>query len=204
MAESQVAVIDYGMGNLHSISSALTAVGATVTLVRDGEALRAFDRAVLPGVGAFGRSMQHLEAAGLDAAVRDHVTAGRPLLGVCLGYQVLFESSDELGEHAGLGLVQGRVRRFETDLPVPHVGWNVVRPTPHPLFEGLGEEPHAYFVHSFRSVEVPEANALARSDYDGDFVCAAAAGSAAGVQFHPEKSGPEGLRLLANYLEWSP
>lgn len=201
---ADVAVVDYGMGNLHSISSALSEVGAAVTMVSTPEALARFDRVVLPGVGAFGRSMDNLRTAGLDEALRTHVAAGRPLFGVCLGFQVLFEASTELGEHTGLGLVPGRVTRFVTDLHVPHVGWNVVRASGHPLFAGLGEDPHAYFVHSFRPEAVPAAAAIARSEYGGEFVCAVVHGSAAGVQFHPEKSGPEGLRILSNFMAWRP
>lgn len=201
---ADVAVIDYGMGNLHSISSALEAVGAKVELVTDAAGLAAHPRAVLPGVGAFGRSMQHLEAAGLVEGLRAHVAAGRPLLGICLGFQVLFTSSEEHGHHAGLGLVPGRVVRFETDLHVPHVGWNVLRCEAHPLFAGLGPDPHAYFVHSFYPVDVPEDVVVARSEYDGPFVCAVAKGPVLGVQFHPEKSGPEGLSMLARFLEWQP
>ncbi len=201
---ADVAVIDYGMGNLHSIASALRAVGAEVELVRAGEDLARFDRAVLPGVGAFGRSMAHLREAGLDAAIRAHVDGGRPLLGVCLGFQVLFEDSDELGEHVGLGLVPGHVQRFETKLHVPHVGWNVVRPAPHPLFDGLPDDVHAYFVHSFYPTDVDDDAVIARSEYDGEFVCGVARGSAAGLQFHPEKSGQDGLQMLANFLRWNP
>lgn len=201
---AEVGVVDYGMGNLHSIGSALAEVGADVTLVRDAAALARFDRVVLPGVGAFGRSMANLRSAGLDEALRAHVTAGRPLFGICLGFQVLFESSDELGEHPGLGLVPGRVTRFVTDLHVPHVGWNVLKPRPHPLLSGLGRAPHAYFVHSFRPEGVPEDVVIARSEYGGDFVCAVARGSAAGVQFHPEKSGPEGLCILRQFIDWRP
>jgi len=201
---ADVAVVDYGMGNLHSIGSALTEVGATVELVRGAEALARFDRVVLPGVGAFGRSMANLRAAGLDEALVAHARAGRPLLGICLGFQVLFESSAELGQHAGLGLVRGRVERFAPGLHVPHVGWNVVHHEGHPLFAGLGPTPHAYFVHSFRPVDVDPAAVIARSDYGEAFVCAVAQGAVAGVQFHPEKSGPEGLHMLARFCAWTP
>lgn len=201
---AEVSVIDYGMGNLHSICSALKEVGAQVTVVSTPEALRDAERVVLPGVGAFGRCMQHLQEGGLDVALQEHLQRARPLLGVCLGYQVLFESSDELGLHPGLGVFKGQVRRFVTELSVPHVGWNVVRHRGHPLFAGLSEDPHAYFVHGYKSVQVDPQVAIAHSEYDGPFVCAAAQGTAAGLQFHPEKSGPDGLRMLSCFMSWRP
>lgn len=201
---AEVSVIDYGMGNLHSIVSALREVGASVQVITRPEHVAAAERVVLPGVGAFGRSMRHLSEAGLDEALQSHLRASRPLLGICLGYQVLFDSSDELGEHEGLGIFEGKVRRFQADLHVPHMGWNIVRHDGHHLFADLSEDAHAYFVHSHRPVDVDPSIGIAHSEYGGDFVCAAARGTAAGVQFHPEKSGPDGLGILSRFMTWRP
>lgn len=202
---TRVAVVDYDMGNLHSIASALVAVGGDVRLVRTDDELQDVDRLVLPGVGAFGASMRNLRNVGLVDGIRRHVAAGRPFLGICLGFQVLFERGTEHGQHDGIGLFAGSVDRFDTGLHVPHVGWNeLIACGDHPLLAGVGQRAHMYFVHSYRPVGVEEHVVIGQSDYDGRFVCAVAAGSAAGTQFHPEKSGHDGLRLLSNFLAWSP
>lgn len=202
----RVAVIDYRMGNLRSIANALRHVGGDVQMVTSGAELADASHVVLPGVGAFGASMRNLAEHGLVDAIHAHVAAGRPLLGICLGFQVLFARGTEHGDHAGLGLVPGTVRRFATTtLHVPHTGWNAVEPTrAHPLLEGLPSGEPMYFVHSFHPDGVADADALATTTYGERFVCAVARDAVAGTQFHPEKSGPAGLRLLANYLSWRP
>ncbi len=199
----KVAIVDNLFGNLRSICSAMTALGADVQVVRDAES--SSGHLVLPGVGAFGASVNNLRASGQDEVIRAHVERGDPFLGICLGFQVLFERGSELGQHTGLGIFEGSVDRFQTDLHIPHVGWNVLNPTrEHPLFDGVGAAPHVYFVHSYHANGVAADDAIATSDYGEEFVCAVARDSAAGFQFHPEKSGATGLRMLKNFLEWRP
>lgn len=201
----RVGIIDYRMGNLHSIASAVHAVGGDVYWCRTALDVAACDRIVLPGVGAFGACMRNLAEAGLDEALKEHASLGRPLLGICLGFQALFESGTEGGDYRGLGLVKGRVRRFEIDLHVPHVGWNElhIRRT-HPVFEGIGEGSHMYFVHSYYPDRVAPEAVVATADYGVEFVCAVGTGSVVGTQFHPEKSADAGLRLLSNFIRWMP
>lgn len=202
---SRVGVIDYDMGNLHSIVSALAHEGGDVQIVRSAADLAACDRVVLPGVGAFGASMRNLHNVHLVDAIHEYVARGRPFLGICLGFQVLFEHGTEYGQHIGLGLFKGSVDRFETKLHVPHVGWNeLIQRQQHPLFAKIGDDAHMYFVHSFRPVGVSQSVVIGQGDYDGNFVCAVAHKNVAGMQFHPEKSGADGLQLLANFLHWAP
>ena len=199
-----VDVIDYGMGNLRSICNALASQEADVRLVAAPGELRGC-HTVLPGVGAFGESMRNLRAAGFDDVIRGHVAAQRPFLGICLGFQVLFERGTELGDHVGLGLFKGTVSRFQTSLHVPHTGWNELVPARvHPVLEPLGSGGHVYFVHSFRPTDTSPGEVLATSDYDGPFTAAVASGSAIGFQCHPEKSGQLGLALLHAWMNWRP
>lgn len=201
---ARVVVVDYEMGNLRSIANALRVVGGDVVTSADPDVIARADRLVLPGVGAFGASVDNLRARGLDAAIHAHVDGGRPFLGICLGFQVLFDVGLEHGEHTGLGLFRGTVRRFDTALHVPHVGWNGIQAArPHALLAGLADGTPMYFVHSYHPAQVLAAEVLATAEYDGAFCCAVARDNVAGTQFHPEKSGPDGLRLLANFLAWS-
>lgn len=203
---TDVALVDYGMGNLRSLSNALKAVGADLAVTSDPARVLEARRVVLPGVGAFGRCMAELRERSLLAPVERFLDSGRPLLGICVGFQVLFDESTEHGSHRGMGRVPGRIERFdEPDLIVPHMGWNSVAiRQPHPLLDGIESGAHFYFVHSYRPRLVPDSASLATSDYGSEFVCAVASDNLAGVQFHPEKSGPVGLRLLSNFLSWSP
>ena len=196
-------MIDYGAGNLVSIDQALTTVGAEVIVVRDADALRGADAVVVPGVGAAEPAMARLDRAGLTEPVRRWASGDRPFLGICLGLQLLFDGSDE-DDAATLGVVPGRTVRLEDAPTLPHIGWNQVeRARPHPLFDGIAEDADFYFVHSYAGRPTSEAAdvTLATTGHGGTFVSAVARGSLLGVQFHPERSGRDGLRLLANFVD---
>jgi glutamine amidotransferase len=198
-----IGLVDYGMGNRRSAEKALERVGARVVLTADHDRLGAADGLVVPGVGAFAAAMERLRAAGLDELVVERARAGVPVLGLCLGLQLLFERSAELGGGDGLGLLAGSVEPLAPDPPslkIPHIGWNVVRfSRPSPLTEGLGEAAAFYHVHSFAAVAADEGDVLGRGDYGGPFVSVVARDNVFGVQFHPEKSSAAGLRLLRNF-----
>ena len=198
-----IGLVDYGMGNRRSAEKALERVGVRVALTADHDRLAAADGLVVPGVGAFAAAMDRLRAAGLDDLVIERARAGVPVLGLCLGLQLLFERSAELGGGDGLGLLAGDVRPLAPDPPalkVPHIGWNVVRFTrPSALTEGLGDAAAFYHVHSFAAEPADESDVLGRGDYGGPFVSVVARDNVFGVQFHPEKSSAAGLRLLRNF-----
>jgi len=202
-AAATVGVVDYGMGNRRSVEKALERVGARVELTADHERLLAADGLVVPGVGAFAAAMARLRAAGLDELIVSRARAGTPVLGLCLGLQLMFEGSDELSGAEGLGLLRGAVRALsprDGALKVPHIGWNEVRFTgPSPLTEGLGASAAFYHVHSFAAEPADEADVLGRGDYGGPFVSVVAREHVFGVQFHPEKSSSAGLALLRNF-----
>jgi imidazole glycerol phosphate synthase glutamine amidotransferase subunit len=202
-ARPLIAVVDYGAGNLVSIDQALTTVGADVTIVRDPAALARADAVIVPGVGAAAPAMDRLDRRGLTAPIRTWLAAGRPFLGICLGLQLLFEASDEDGATT-LGVLPGRTRRLEDAPTLPHIGWNQVERTrPHPLFDGIDDGADFYFVHSYAGA-LPDAGSggveLARTTHGRPFTSAIERGPLLGVQFHPERSGPDGLRLLANFV----
>jgi len=199
---SPIAILDYGMGNLRSAEKALERVGATVELTRDAERIRAADGLVLPGVGAFPKAMRAVHELGFDELMREHVEAGKPVLGICLGMQLLFESSSEHGGAEGLGLLDGEVRALEAPgLKVPHIGWNEVSWTNgSPLHEGLPQPAAFYHVHSFAPLTASEDEVIGWSTYGTRFPSVVGRGRVFGVQFHPEKSGPDGLALLANFV----
>ncbi|HXR61348.1 MAG TPA: imidazole glycerol phosphate synthase subunit HisH [Solirubrobacterales bacterium] len=197
---TRIAILDYGMGNLRSVEKALEHVGATAQITNDADEVRVADGVILPGVGAFPRAMERIRELGLDELIAERRQAGTPILGICLGLQLLFESSSELGGDTGLGLFGGGVDELEAEgLKVPHIGWEPVRwERESPLIEGLPSGTPFYFVHSF----APRAEAdelLGTAVYGQRFACAAANGDVFGVQFHPEKSSAAGLRLLANF-----
>jgi glutamine amidotransferase len=197
-----IAVVDYGMGNRRSVEKALEHVGVRASISSDHGELRAAAGLVVPGVGAFPRAMESLRALGLDELLRERVAAGTPVLGICLGLQLAFDSSTERGGAAGLGIVPGEVRALEAGgLKLPHIGWNEVRFTrpDSPLIESLPSSCAFYHVHSFAPVPATAGDILGRADYGARFVTAVQRGSFYGVQFHPEKSSAAGLRLLANF-----
>jgi imidazole glycerol phosphate synthase glutamine amidotransferase subunit len=202
-APPRFAVVDYGAGNLVSIEQALTTVGADVSIAHDPSGLDGADALVVPGVGAAGPAMERLATAGLVEPIRDWIAAGRPFLGICLGLQLLFDGSDEDGART-LGILAGRTTRLVDAPTLPHIGWNQVeRVRDHPLFAGIAPAADFYFVHSYAgSPDGPEAvdATLARTTHGGSFVSAVARGALLGVQFHPERSGTDGLRLLANLV----
>lgn len=198
-----IGVIDYGMGNLRSVLNALERIGAEGRLVGDGEELGDVEKAVLPGVGAFGDGMRELGERGFVDAIPAYVAEGRPLLGVCLGMQLLGSVSYEHGEHAGLGVIPGEVRLIDTDpaLRVPHVGWNELTvERPSRLLDGLEEIPMFYFVHSYELHPYDGLAVTGTADYGRPVTASVEHENAYGVQFHPEKSQRDGLRVLENFL----
>jgi len=194
-------IVDYGMGNRRSVEKALAHVGAPALLTRDHGELRAADGLVLPGVGAFPRAMTNLRELGLDELLRERVAAGVPLLGVCLGMQLAFDTSTELGGADGLGLIPGQVVPVPSEgRKLPHIGWNLVSFTrPDPLLDGLPDPCAFYHVHSFAPIPSDPGDVLGRGEYGAPFASAVRRGNVWGVQFHPEKSSRRGLRLLANF-----
>ena len=200
-----VAVIDYGVGNLFSLRRSLEAVGAEAAVTADPGQIAAADKVVLPGVGAFGDAADKLRTAGLDRVLLEQAGAGKYILGICLGMQLLFDRSFEFGQHAGLGLIAGDVVDMTPVVPagykVPHIGWNALHFTrPHPLFRYIKEGDCVYFVHSFYADRCEEA-VIATAEYGPALTAAAARDNVLGCQFHPEKSGPVGLAILRAFCE---
>lgn len=205
-----LAVIDYGAGNLRSVVHALNHLGVeNMRVVRSAHELKSADKIILPGVGAFGAGMQALHEQGLAQPIKDAIYAGTPYLGICLGMQFLFESSDEMGNHEGLGILQGSVTRFphnlsqgDKPLKVPHMGWNQLQVCrTSPLLAGLNAESFAYFVHSYYCAPANNADVVAVVDYGLLFTAVVHRDNVYGVQFHPEKSQRAGLQILTNFVE---
>lgn len=200
-----IVLLDYGAGNLRSVAKAFEHEGATVTLTSDPAVARAADRLVLPGQGHFGQCMTRLEESGLGDAVREHVAAGRPFLGVCVGMQLIYDESEEAPGVRGLGVIPGTVKRLRTDLPLPHVGWNSVEfvrtAESDPVLEGVaGPNPrYFYHVHSYGVLEADGEHVLGRCTYDDAFASIVRRDNVWGIQFHPEKSQEDGLRILGNF-----
>mgnify|MGYP003297479234 CR=1 FL=1 len=199
-----IAIVDYGVGNLFSLSSSLKALGLETVITNDAEQLRAADRIILPGVGAFGDAKAKLDATGLVPVIREEAQK-KPLLGICLGMQLLFEKSYEFGEYEGLGLIKGAVRPIRdvapADYKVPHIGWNALNlQKSHPLLKYVLEGDCVYFVHSFYASDCPDA-VIATTEYGADITAAVAQGNVCGCQFHPEKSGTVGLSILKAFCE---
>jgi glutamine amidotransferase len=199
---ARVAIIDYGVGNLRSVEKAFQAGGVEAVVSSDEEVLRAAEKLVLPGVGAFRACVEALKERGFDRLVRERVAEGMPLLGVCVGMQMLFEESEEFGTTRGLGFLRGRVRRFPGPQRVPQVGWNQVGwARPHALAAGIEDKTFFYFVHSFYCEAAEEETAVGETEYGLTYPSVVARANVCGVQFHPEKSQAAGLRLLKNFAE---
>ncbi len=197
---ARICILDYGMGNLRSVEKALEHVGATATITNDPEAVRSADGVILPGVGAFPKAMERVRGTGLEELVSERLDAGVPVLGICLGLQLLFESTTELGGAEGTGLLSGEVDELDAgELKVPHIGWSPVRwEKESRLTEGISTETPFYFVHSFAPRPL-DTDLLGSATYGARFACAAERDNIFGVQFHPEKSSAAGLRLLSNF-----
>ncbi len=201
-----IAVIDYNMGNLRSVQNAFDKVGAEARIVSDPKEVGKFDKLLLPGVGAFGDAMEHLRKSGMDEAIKDFAKSGKPILGICLGMQLLFEKSYEFGENEGLGLIEGEVvafdkSKFQKLLKVPHMGWNevfVFRDTP--IFKDLPKAFYLYFVHSFHAV-CDDKYVIGKTFYGYEFVSAVCKDNVYGIQPHPEKSHDNGLKIIKNFTE---
>ena len=203
-----VAIVDYGVGNLFSLKSSFAAIGQEAAVTSDPEEIRTADRVILPGVGAFADAARKLRETGLDEAVREAAGAGRPLMGICLGMQMLFDRSLEYGEHPGLGLLKGEIRPIAEKIPaglkIPQMGWNALRFTKRdcPLFRYIREGDFVYFVHSYSAVDCGDSLA-AVTEYGADLTACVWKDNVSGCQFHPEKSGKTGLAILRAFCEVS-
>ena len=201
-----VAIVDYGVGNLFSLASSFRAIGAEVVVSGDKEVIENADKIVLPGVGAFGDAAEKLFSSGLADVVIEQAKKGKPLLGICLGMQLLFDKSLEYGEHKGLGLIRGEVRPIKEvipkDLKIPHIGWNALEfgKAKHSLFKYLNEGDCVYFVHSFYGANCSK-SVIATAEYGANLTAAVANKNVMGCQFHPEKSGKAGLSILRAFCE---
>ena len=202
-----IAIVDYGVGNLYSLHSSFKYIGADVIVTSDEKEIRAADKILLPGVGAFEDAAAKLCASGLDKVICEEARNGKPLLGICLGMQMLFEKSFEFGEHQGLGLIEGSVRPIADvigeGLKIPHIGWNALKFSGEksPIFKYINEGDCVYFVHSFYAADCEE-SVIATSEYGADLTAAVAKGNVYGMQFHPEKSGEVGLNILKAFCEF--
>ena len=201
-----VAIIDYGVGNLFSLSSSFAAIGEEAVITGDEDIIRRADRLILPGVGAFGDAADKLRESGLDKVILDEASKGKPLMGICLGMQLLLDVSFEYGEHKGLGLIKGEIRPISevipTNLPIPQIGWNALRikGEKHPIFKYLNDGDCVYFVHSYYGANCDE-SVIAECEYGASLTAAVASKNVCGCQFHPEKSGKVGLSILKAFCE---
>jgi imidazole glycerol-phosphate synthase subunit HisH len=201
-----IGVVDYNMGNLASVKNSFEKLGMGVTVESDPDRLQHYDKLILPGVGAYGDAVEHLKKRGLNKAIQSFAASKKPLLGICLGMQLLFEKSEEFGEHEGLGLIKGHVARFDETkfthhLKVPHMGWNRVFTKEHPLFHGLDTTHYLYFVHSFHAVCSHAEDMIGETEYGYRFASAVAHDNIFGIQPHPEKSHTNGLKILENFIK---
>ena len=203
--KNTVTIIDYGVGNLFSLRSSFAAIGVTANVTADPADLEKAERIVLPGVGAFGDAAAKLRACGMADALKAEAAKGKPIMGICLGMQLLFDKSFEYGEHEGLGLIKGEIRPISDVIPknlkIPHIGWNALHfKGNHTLFKYLKEEDCVYFVHSFYGADCDE-SVIATAEYGAELTAAVASANVMGCQFHPEKSGPVGLNILKAFCE---
>jgi len=200
-----IAIVDYNMGNLASVQNAFAKLGKDTVVENDPSKFKNYDKLILPGVGAFGDAMEHLRERNMIEALKEYADSGKYMLGICLGMQLLFESSEEFGTHEGLGLIKGDVKafdstKFEENLKVPHMGWNRMFTKEHPLFENLDEEHYLYFVHTYHVNCANEEDIIGRTNYGYEFTSAVACGNVFGIQPHPEKSHENGLKILENFI----
>lgn len=207
MSNDEIIMIDYGAGNIRSVQKAFEHIGAKVTLTEEPDMVLSARKLVLPGVGAFGSGLTALRARHLDSAIIRAANQGTPLLGICLGMQFLFDQSDEMGLHDGLGLISGHVTRFnlaDKGLKVPHMGWNQIESKrDHPLLNGVPDGSHAYFVHSYYCVADDDRDVITQTEFGHPFASCVARGNIFGIQFHPEKSQLRGLQILRNFVALS-
>jgi glutamine amidotransferase len=202
-----IGIVDYGAGNLASVRNAFEHLGHDAVVCSSPQELESCGRIILPGVGSFRSAMNRLNSLGWTPALRQQAKAGKPLLGICLGMQLLFGIGEEHGPSEGLALLPGKVVRLTPEPPcrIPHVGWNSLKSIrPHPLLVGIKPQVDFYFVHSFHCVPDDNATVLATCDYGGEFVAVVGRDNVAGMQFHPEKSQPSGMRILENFADWNP
>ena len=201
-----IAILDYGVGNLFSVEKAFAALGADARVTNDENIIRQAEKIVLPGVGAFGDCMKNLEESGLIPVLKESIAVGKPLLGICVGLQILFDGSEESPGAKGLGLIHGMVKKINAPgLKVPHMGWNSIKVReqrePIDLFKGLSDKPYVYFVHSYYAVPDDKSVITATTEYGETLTAAVALGNIQATQFHPEKSGDVGLAILKNFIE---
>ncbi|QOP41866.1 imidazole glycerol phosphate synthase subunit HisH [Sulfurimonas marina] len=200
-----IAIVDYNMGNLASVQNAFAKLGKDTVVESDPAKFKDYDKLILPGVGAFGDAMEHLRERNMIEPIKEFAASGKPMLGICLGMQLLFESSEEFGAHEGLGLIKGKVTRFdeskfEEKLKVPHMGWNRMFTKEHPLFNGLDDMHYLYFVHTYHVNCDDENDIIGRTNYGYEFTSAVAHNNVMGIQPHPEKSHTNGLKILENFI----
>jgi glutamine amidotransferase len=197
----KIGIVDYNMGNLASVKNAFDKIGANAEVVSDAEKLKDYDKLLFPGVGAFGDAMEHLKKTNLDEAIKEFIKSGKYVLGICLGMQLLFEKSEEFGNHLGLGIIEGEVVRFKKvkDHKIPHMGWNKMFTKKNSLFDEI-YDPYLYFVHSYHVV-CDEKYVIGKTIYGYEFVSAVNKENVFGFQPHPEKSHKEGLKILKNFIK---
>ncbi len=200
-----IAIVDYNMGNLASVKNAFMFNNHKIVVESDPDKLKYYDKIILPGVGAFGDAMEHLKQRDMDLALKDYAKSGNYMLGVCLGMQLLFDSSSEFGQNDGLGLIKGKIQAFDKSkfsqpLKVPHMGWNKLLTQEHKLFDSLDESHYLYFVHSYHAVAQNRDDVIAQSEYGYKFDAAVAHNNILGIQPHPEKSHKNGLQIIENFI----
>lgn len=200
---TKIVIVDYGVGNFRNVQKAFEAVGAAAEITSSVEVVEQAEVVVLPGVGAFGDAMRHLVERGLDQPVLAAARAGKPLFGICVGLQLLFDESEEMGRRRGLGILPGKVVRFPKEVgPVPHMGWNQIQPQrSHPLLRHISPGDFAYFAHSYYAIPANPAHVIASTDYGRPFASVVGDDNVCAIQFHPEKSQQVGLQILRNFVE---
>ena len=201
-----IGIVDYKMGNLASVQNAFSKLGEETVVESDPKKLKEYDKLILPGVGAFGDAMEHLREYNMIDAIKEFGLSKKPILGICLGMQLLFDSSEEFGNHKGLGLIKGDIKAFDESkfsepLKVPHMGWNRMFTNNHPLFDGLDENHYLYFVHTFHITGANEKDIIGETEYGYKFTSAIAHENIMGIQPHPEKSHENGLKILENFIK---